>query len=181
MHNSGKVASPPIHRHVLMKIFVSRMASLLLVALALLPCGPAFAATPAIGYQFAAWNGECTVSGACTLANVVGPRSVSTTFALKTYAIATPVATGGSITCIPNPVTHGQDAIYAIACAQPHWYALPGATFAPDGLSVTFTLTDNGLGDCDSVPGQITDPGLPVLLAAWSGLRRLQAKSVLRA
>ena len=52
------------------------------------------------------------------------------------------------------------------ACAQPHWYALPGAQFAPDGLGVTFTLTDGGAGDSDAVPGQITDPGLPVLLAA---------------
>ena len=51
------------------------------------------------------------------------------------------------------------------ACAQPHWYALPGAQFAPDGLSVTFTLADGGVGDSDSVPNQITDPGLPVLLA----------------
>ncbi|QPS10376.1 IPTL-CTERM sorting domain-containing protein [Delftia acidovorans] len=51
------------------------------------------------------------------------------------------------------------------ACAQPHWYALPGAQFAPDGLSVTFTLADGGVGDSDSVPNQITDPGMPVLLA----------------
>ena len=51
------------------------------------------------------------------------------------------------------------------ACAQPHWYALPGAQFAPDGMSVTFTLTDGGVGDSDSVPHQITDPGVPVLLA----------------
>ena len=51
------------------------------------------------------------------------------------------------------------------ACAQPHWYALPGAQFAPDGLSVTFTLADGGVGDSDSVPHQITDPGMPVLLA----------------
>ena len=51
------------------------------------------------------------------------------------------------------------------ACAQPHWYALPGAQFAPDGMSVTFTLTDGGVGDSDSVPHQITDPGLPALLA----------------
>ncbi|BEP96341.1 hypothetical protein GmRootA79_47250 [Acidovorax sp. A79] len=51
------------------------------------------------------------------------------------------------------------------ACAQPHWYALPGAQFAPGGLSVTFTLADGGVGDSDSVPHQITDPGMPVLLA----------------
>lgn len=57
------------------------------------------------------------------------------------------------------------------ACAQPHWYALPGsaAVFAPDRRSVTLTLTDGGLGDSDAVPGSITDPGLPVLLAGAGG------------
>ncbi|PUA98040.1 IPT/TIG domain-containing protein [Acidovorax sp. 107] len=57
------------------------------------------------------------------------------------------------------------------ACAQPHWYALPGnaAVFAPDRRSVTLTLTDGGLGDTDAVPGRITDPGLPVLLAGAGG------------
>ena len=57
------------------------------------------------------------------------------------------------------------------ACAQPHWYALPGSTavFAPDRRSVTLTLTDGGLGDSDAVPGHITDPGLPVLLAGAGG------------
>ncbi|CAN7609639.1 IPT/TIG domain-containing protein [Acidovorax delafieldii] len=57
------------------------------------------------------------------------------------------------------------------ACAQPHWYALPGSTavFAPDRRSVTLTLNDGGLGDSDAVPGHITDPGLPVLLAGAGG------------
>lgn len=53
------------------------------------------------------------------------------------------------------------------ACQQPHWYALPGAQFAPDGLSVSFTLTDGGAGDDDGAADrQISDPGMPVLLAA---------------
>lgn len=55
------------------------------------------------------------------------------------------------------------------ACLQPHWYALPGAQFAPDGLSVSFTLTDGGAGDDDGAANrQISDPGMPVLLAAAS-------------
>jgi len=55
----------------------------------------------------------------------------------------------------------------AAACAAAHWYALPGAAIAPDGLSVTFTLTDGGAGDSDgNADGQIADPGLPALLAA---------------
>ncbi len=309
-------------------------------------------ATPDTGYHFTSWSGDCAGAGACQLTNVTSPRSVGATFALNTYPISiTPATTNGTVTCTPNPVTHGQDAsctatpdmgyhftswsgdctgtgacqltnvtsprsvsatfthdpvdatcgsaangavafkpsanlcatgtpgtvlsaggqhkwqcsgeyggaaqqcsapwqgaggngnlgavevdgangweissaafastlpaplpshvravhaplglvlgrvagnadaqvtvhfttpvpqgaVYykygpspdglgctGAACAQPHWYALPGAQFAPDGLSVTFTLADGGVGDSDSVPNQITDPGLPVLLA----------------
>ncbi|KLO57859.1 cell wall-binding protein [Delftia tsuruhatensis] len=309
-------------------------------------------ATPDAGYHFTSWSGDCTGTGACQLTNVTSPRSVGATFALNTYSIGiVPAPANGTVTCTPNPVTHGQDAsctatpgtgyhftswsgdcagtgacqltnvtsprsvsatfthdpvdatcgsaangavafkpsanlcatgtpgtvlsaggqhkwqcsgeyggaaqqcsapwqgaggngnlgavevdgangweissaafastlpaplpshvravhaplglvlgrvagnadaqvtvhfttpvpqgaVYykygpspdglgctGAACAQPHWYALPGAQFAPDGLSVTFTLADGGVGDSDSVPNQITDPGLPVLLA----------------
>ena len=309
-------------------------------------------AAPDAGYHFAGWTGDCSGTGVCQLTNVTSPRSVSATFALNTYPISiTPVTTNGTVTCTPNPVTHGQDAsctatpdtgyhftswsgdcagagacqlthvtsprsvsatfthdpvdaacgsaangavafkpganlcatgtpgtvlsasgqhtwqcsgeyggapqqcsapwqgaggngnlgavevdsangweissaafvsalpaplpphvrgVHAplglvlgrvagngdaqvtvrfttpvpqgamyykygpspdglgctgAACAQPHWYALPGAQFAPDGLSVTFTLVDGGVGDSDSVPHQITDPGMPVLPA----------------
>lgn len=53
------------------------------------------------------------------------------------------------------------------SCDQDHWYTLPAnaAVFSPERRSVTLTLTDGGLGDGDTTPGQITDPGLPVLMA----------------
>ncbi|WP_228676880.1 IPTL-CTERM sorting domain-containing protein [Delftia sp. Cs1-4] len=314
--------------------------------------GTSCTATPDTGYHFTSWSGDCAGTGACQLTNVTSPRSVSATFALNTYPISiTPATTNGTVTCAPNPVNHGQGAsctatpdagyhftswagdctgtgacqltnvtsprsvsatfthdpvdatcgsaangavafkpsanlcvtgtpgivlsaggqykwqcsgeyggaaqqcsapwqsaggngnlgavevdsangweissaafastlpaplpshvravhaplglvlgrvagnadaqvtvhfttpvpqraVYykygpspdglgctGAACAQPHWYALPGAQFAPDGLSVTFTLADGGVGDSDSVPNQITDPGMPVLLA----------------
>ena len=314
--------------------------------------GASCTATPDAGYRFTSWSGDCAGTGTCQLTNVTSPRSVSATFALNTYPISiAPVTTNGTVTCAPNPVNHGQGAsctatpdagyhftswsgdctgtgacqltnvtsphsvsatfihdpvdatcgsaangavafkpsanlcvtgtpgtvlsaggqykwqcsgeyggaaqqcsapwqsaggngnlgavevdsangweissaafastlpaplpshvravhaplglvlgrvagnadaqvtvhfttpvpqgaVYykygpspdglgctGAACAQPHWYALPGAQFAPDGPSVTFTLADGGVGDSDSVPNQITDPGLPVLLA----------------
>ena len=53
------------------------------------------------------------------------------------------------------------------ACRQAHWYALPGAEFSPDRMSVRLLLTDGGAGDSDgALNGQITDPGMPALLAA---------------
>lgn len=69
-----------------------------------------------------------------------------------------------------GPSREGLGCSGAAACARPHWYALPGAQFAPDRLSVAFTLTDGGDGDSDGVvDGRITDPGLPVVLAAAPG------------
>lgn len=53
------------------------------------------------------------------------------------------------------------------ACRQAHWYALPGAEFSPDRMSVRLLLTDGGAGDSDGVlNGHITDPGMPALLGA---------------
>ncbi|WP_422843912.1 IPTL-CTERM sorting domain-containing protein [Acidovorax sp. M2(2025)] len=238
-------------------------------------------ATPDTGYHFTGWTGDCSGTGICQLTNVTAPRSVSATFtrdpldatcgsaandaaAFKPSANLCATGTAGAVlsasgqytwqcsgehggaaqqcsapwqgaggngnlgavevdsangweirsaafaSALPAPLLphvravhaplglvlgraagHGdaqvtvhfttpvpQGAMYykygpspdglgctGAACAQPHWYALPGAQFAPDGLSVTFTLADGGMGDSDSVPHQITDPGLPVLLA----------------
>ena len=53
------------------------------------------------------------------------------------------------------------------ACNEAHWYALPDAEFSPDRMSVRLLLTDGGAGDSDGArDGHITDPGMPVLLAA---------------
>lgn len=61
------------------------------------------------GYQFTGWSGDCTGSGACSLFNVTSDKSVTAHFSLLNYDIATmadPVA-GGSVSCDPNPVSHG--------------------------------------------------------------------------
>lgn len=43
------------------------------------------------------------------------------------------------------------------------WFQVPGATFGNGGTSVTFSITDNGVGDSNPTPGVITDPVVPVL------------------
>lgn len=236
-------------------------------------------ATPDAGYRFSAWTGDCSGSGACTLTNVTGPRSVSATFTLLPVdgacgtaanlpAITVPQAnlcatgtpdgvlsasgqytwqclgehggtaqqcsapwadagrgtgtvqvdgSGGwhirsaAFTNLPAALPPGAQAVHAplaltleggtgpaqvtvtftepapagavylkygpsreglgctgvAACAQPHWYALPGAAVSADRTQVTLRLTDGGDGDSDgAADGRITDPGLPVLLAA---------------
>ena len=61
------------------------------------------------GYTFTGWSGDCSGSGACTLANVTAAKSVTASFALNTYPItasANPAA-GGSVACTHNPAPHG--------------------------------------------------------------------------
>ncbi|GAB4090824.1 IPTL-CTERM sorting domain-containing protein [Hydrogenophaga soli] len=56
--------------------------------------------------------------------------------------------------------------------ATPHWYALPGAVVS--GNQVTFSITDNGVGDSNPALGFITDPGgVGVPLADVSGVPTL--------
>lgn len=43
------------------------------------------------------------------------------------------------------------------------WFAWSGATLSPDRRTVTYTVTDNGVGDSDNAAGQIRDPFAPAL------------------
>ena len=65
-------------------------------------------ASPATSSNFSGWSGACTGTGGCTV-TMSAAKSVTASFSLKTYPItatANPVA-GGTVTCTPNPVTHG--------------------------------------------------------------------------
>ena len=67
-------------------------------------------ATPAAGYAVTSFSGGCTRVGTgntCTLTNVTAPATVSATFALATYTITAATDPNGTLTCTPNPVTHG--------------------------------------------------------------------------
>ncbi|MCE1191325.1 MAG: IPTL-CTERM sorting domain-containing protein [Acidovorax sp.] len=56
--------------------------------------------------------------------------------------------------------------------STPHWYALPGAVVS--GNQVTFSITDNGVGDSNPAAGYITDPGgVGVPLAGAVGIPAL--------
>ena len=64
-------------------------------------------ATPATGYTFSAWSGDCT-GATCVLNNVVSTKNVTATFTQNTYAITTtssPTA-GGTVICTANPVNY---------------------------------------------------------------------------
>lgn len=54
--------------------------------------------------------------------------------------------------------------------AASSWYPLAGAMLSADRLTVTYAITDNGIGDSNTADaGVIEDPFAPVLLAAMPG------------
>lgn len=67
-------------------------------------------ATANSGYTFSSFSGSCA-GAACMLNNVTSTQSITAAFTLNSYAIAataSPLA-GGSVSCTPNPVSHGSD------------------------------------------------------------------------
>ena len=66
-------------------------------------------ATPASGYSFSAWSGNCSGATTCSLSNVTSPKAVTATFTQNTYAITATASptTGGTVSCTPNPVNSG--------------------------------------------------------------------------
>jgi len=64
------------------------------------------------GYTFTGWSGDCTGTGACILSNVTGVKSVTAAFTQNTYPITVTanLPAGGTVSCTPNPVNHGDTA-----------------------------------------------------------------------
>jgi Fe-S cluster biogenesis protein NfuA len=62
------------------------------------------------GYTFSAFSGDCSGT-TCTLSSVTAAKSVTATFTQNSYAITTSASPslGGTVTCSPNPVTHGSN------------------------------------------------------------------------
>lgn len=72
----------------------------------------------------------------------------------------------------PNPLPpntefwkHGP----AAPSAANTWFAYPGVTLSPDRRTVTYSITDNGVGDSDSASGVILDPFGAAVLAGSPG------------
>ncbi|WP_164675549.1 IPTL-CTERM sorting domain-containing protein [Ottowia oryzae] len=100
-------------------------------------------ATPAPGYQVSTFSG-CTrvgTSNDCQLTNVTAPATVSATFALATYTITAANDPNGTLTCTPNPVTHGGNVTCMATPAA--GYPLSGFTGCTQvGTGNTCTLTN---------------------------------------
>ncbi len=99
-------------------------------------------ATPATGYTFAGWSGDCT-GASCALASVDSAKTVTATFTQNTYPISvnvTPTA-GGSASCTPNPVAHGGNS----SCS-----ATPATGYTFSGWSGDCTGANCALANVDS-------------------------------
>ena len=73
--------------------------------------GATLTATPAAGYSFSAWTGDCAGQGnPCTL-TMDADMSVSATFTLNEYALTITQTTGGTITVAPAGPYHLNDGV----------------------------------------------------------------------
>jgi len=95
-------------------------------------------ATANTGYTFAAFSGDCT-GASCVLGNVTGTRNVTASFTLNSYTItatANPAA-GGTVSCSPNPVSHGSNS----SCTATANTGFTFAAFSGDCSGAACTLT----------------------------------------
>ena len=99
-------------------------------------------ATANAGYTFTGFDGACT-GLTCNLTNVTSAKTVTAKFALKSYTItatAVPVE-GGTVSCTPNPVLHGNSASCTAAPAE--GYIFNGFGDACSGLTCNLTNVTN--------------------------------------
>jgi len=96
-------------------------------------------ATPAAGFAFGAFTGDCT-GVTCTLANVLGAKSVTATFTPITFAITTAAspANGGTVSCTPNPVAFGGTSTCTATAAAGFTFS----AFSGDCAGATCTLAN---------------------------------------
>ena len=101
------------------------------------------------GFTFINWSGDCT-GATCTLTNVTSPKSVTANFTPPTYAIATAVnpVGAGTVSCTPNPATHGAGSTCTATAnagfALANWSGdCTGATCALTNVTAAKSVTAN--------------------------------------
>ena len=96
------------------------------------------------GYSFTGWSGACSGTGVCALENVTEDVSVTANFVLDSYAIATAAnpPEGGSVTCSPNPVPHGDDATCSFKAATGYSFTGWSGACSGTGACVLANVTE---------------------------------------
>ena len=107
----------------------------------------ALTATPATGYNFTSWTGDCTGAGTCSV-TMIAPRTVGATFTIQRYTLTVTAPTNGTITATGiNCGTGGADCseIYDYGTVVP-LTATPATGY---GLT-TWTGVCSGTGACSA-------------------------------
>ncbi|GAB4090822.1 IPTL-CTERM sorting domain-containing protein [Hydrogenophaga soli] len=127
--------------------------------------GAASCAMGSVSYQSASSVGAAPPAGVSFPAGVVNFTT-------------TGCAVGGTVTVTltyPSALPAGTQ-LYkygpATAGASPSWYVHP-ATFSNGNTTITYTVTDNGVGDSNNTAGVITDPAGPGVPGSVSGVPTL--------
>lgn len=110
----------------------------------------------------------CTLEATSGFAGLSNPAPAGATMPYGEYAFQSTGCTGAVTMAItyPQPLPAGiqfwkygpaTPVVGGVAAAST-WFQLGGATLSADRLTVTYTITDNGVGDSDATPGRISDP-----------------------
>jgi uncharacterized repeat protein (TIGR02543 family) len=157
--------------------------------------------TPHAGYTFTNWSGACAGNGVCSPSNVTANLTVTATYSLNSYTITRVVdpLAGGTVTCTPNPVSHGSSANcsqtpnagytftgWSGACTGTGACALTNVTnnqtvtasYSLNIYTVTASASPAAGGSMSCAPGTVTynttstctaTPNLGFVLGAWGG------------
>ncbi len=119
-----------------------------------------------------AGSGSCGFASAqFTPSSAIGTLPPGTSAAESAFQFdSTNCGTGGTVTITvtyPQPLPFGT-MIYKYGPQTPgaltsSWFLLTGATLSADRRTITYTVTDNGVGDSDPAVGVITDPVVPLV------------------
>ena len=119
-----------------------------------------------------AGSGSCGFASAqFTPSSAIGTLPPGTSAAESAFQFdSTNCGTGGTVTITvtyPQPLPFGT-MIYKYGPQTPgaltsSWFLLTGATLSADRRTITYTVTDNGVGDSNPAVGVITDPVVPLV------------------
>ena len=100
-------------------------------------------ATPATGYTFTGWTGDASGTTNPISVTMSGAKSVTATFAIKTYAL-TVSATNGSVAKSPDQESYDSNAVVQLTATPATGYTFTGWTGDASGTTNPISITMSG-------------------------------------
>ncbi len=101
-------------------------------------------AVPSSGWSFVQWSGDLTGAANPQSLSMVGPRSVTATFAVSTYALDVTVAGSGSVTKVPNQALYNHGTIVQLTAVPSTGWVFAGWSGDASGTNNPVNVTMNG-------------------------------------